>query len=350
MASELKPWKYEIKYGPEGEDAYSWVYDDNGAMVATMKTHKAKEIVDRMNTPVAPVSPQGIVISNRFYEHLIALTGYHITRPPTPDHEFVNVCNGDLRKLSDFMDTVAPVSPDATGKCGELETVGWLWEYAQYRTEDRGYYGYETVITENSPADHVSPIEKVRNSRELVTRSQAEELLAAERAEKERWRKIAQERHLTIRELITERNDALENASTLEADNAGLTAKLETANALVTCCCGNPVDNHGTGDGHSPVDQYHYKLTQLEEQNAALTARVKELEDYFSECISNETFLEQDARRVRQIEALEAKVAAAKKALKAARPYVEDYDTRRHNTGVDETLTQIDAALGGKPS
>lgn len=48
-------------------------------------------------------------------------------------------------------------------------------------------------------------------------------------------------------------------------------------------------------------------------------------------------------------EALEAKLAAAEKALEAARPYVEDYDTRRHNTGVDETLSQIDAVLGGKP-
>lgn len=25
-----------------------------------------------------------------------------------------------------------------------------------------------------------------------------------------------------------------------------------------TCCCGSPVDSHGWGDGHSPVDMYHY--------------------------------------------------------------------------------------------
>lgn len=95
----------------------------------------AERLENTRPTPVAPVSPQGIVISNRFYEHLIALTGYHITRPPTPDHEFVNVCNGDLRKLSDFMDTVAPVSPDATGKCGELVTVEPL-EWRKYRNGD----------------------------------------------------------------------------------------------------------------------------------------------------------------------------------------------------------------------
>lgn len=62
MASELKPWRYEIKYGPEGEDAYSWVYDDHGAMVATMKTHKAKQIVDAMNTrPVPAATDTGLV-------------------------------------------------------------------------------------------------------------------------------------------------------------------------------------------------------------------------------------------------------------------------------------------------
>ncbi|MGO1160404.1 hypothetical protein ACTOV4_00430 [Brucella sp. C7-11G] len=56
MVNELKPWKYDIQYGPEGEANYAWVYDDHGVMVATMKTHKAKEIVERMNTrPAAPV-------------------------------------------------------------------------------------------------------------------------------------------------------------------------------------------------------------------------------------------------------------------------------------------------------
>lgn len=322
MASELKPWKYEIKYGPEGEDAYSWVYDDNGAMVATMKTHKAKEIVDRMNTPVAPVSPQGIVISNRFYEHLIALTGYHITRPPTPDHEFVNVCNGDLRKLSDFMDTVAPVSPDATGKCGELETVGWLWEYAQYRTEDRGYYGYETVITENSPADHVSPIEKVRNSRELVTRSQAEELLAAKDA------------------YLREINELLD-AGQGDDDGAQILPDFEDGMSVlgkVEACLALLEDRRDVIEG-------------FEADNATKAARIKELE------ADLKTFQDGTADLVNEkIDAefravdLEAKLTAAEKALKTARPYVEDYDTRRHNTGVDETLTQIDAALGGKPS
>ncbi|WP_114216737.1 hypothetical protein [Ochrobactrum sp. 3-3] len=43
-----------------------------------------------------------------------------------------------------------------------------------------------------------------------------------------------------------------------------LEAKLATANALVTCCCGDLVDAHNMGSGHSPVDQYHYAMMQLE--------------------------------------------------------------------------------------
>ena len=69
MANELKPWKYDIQYGPEGEDAYSWVYDDHGVMVATMKTHKAKEIVDAMNTrPAATVEELETVGNGVFSE------------------------------------------------------------------------------------------------------------------------------------------------------------------------------------------------------------------------------------------------------------------------------------------
>lgn len=68
MASELKPWRYEIKYGPDGEDSYSWVYDDHGAMVATMKTHKAKQIVDAMNTRPAPAATDTGLVTELAYK------------------------------------------------------------------------------------------------------------------------------------------------------------------------------------------------------------------------------------------------------------------------------------------
>lgn len=102
------------------------------------------------------------------------------------------------------------------------------------------------------------------------------------------------------------------------------------------------------------------KQSALEADNAAQAVRIKELEAaldsdpsgsdlwrYWSRkaCEASQKYVDE----VDRAEALEAKLAAAEKALEAARPYVEDYDTRRHNTGVDETLTQIDAVLGGKP-
>lgn len=42
-------WRYEIKYGPEGEDNYAWMYDDTGKMVATLQTYQAAKIVRNMN-------------------------------------------------------------------------------------------------------------------------------------------------------------------------------------------------------------------------------------------------------------------------------------------------------------
>lgn len=43
-------------------------------------------------------------VSHRsLWDQLVVLSGYHITRPPTPDHEFVRVCNGDLRKMVELM-------------------------------------------------------------------------------------------------------------------------------------------------------------------------------------------------------------------------------------------------------
>ncbi len=103
-----------------------------------------------------------------------------------------------------------------------------------------------------------------------LVHSQAEELWAAER-EKSLFFKTAMETAQTFCGLKDK------TIASLEADNAALTAKLETANALVACCCGDPVDAHNMGSGHSPVDQYHYAFMQLE---AKLAAAEKALEFY----------------------------------------------------------------------
>lgn len=153
-ASELKPWRYEIKYGPDGEDSYSWVYDDHGAMVATMKTHKAKQIVDAMNTRPAPVDANPLA-SN-----------------PVDD------------KIAPDTDGNAPVAVD-TG----LETVEH--QYWHDQTQEWLPTGFPDRYRKDGFL-----------VRELVTRSQAEELLAAERE--------AQQRLLDIIEEANDDKEALE--------------------------------------------------------------------------------------------------------------------------------------------
>ncbi len=184
------------------------------------------------------------------------------------------LCNTCLDEDAEHLENtrpspVAPVSPDTDGKCGELVTVGYMVSHE----EGLG------IVEEP-----------------VCYRSQAEELLAAERAEKDGWKEL----HDAAQVAVKERTEACNNL--------------------------------------------YKQVNDLKADNAAKDARIKAFVEY-----------EQEAEGVKelylgQIEALEAKLAAAEKALKTARPYVEDYDTRRHNTGVDETLTQIDAVLGGKPS
>lgn len=76
------------------------------------------------------------------------------------------------------------------------------------------------------------------------------------------------------REPICRRSQAEELLAAKDARIKELDAKLATANALVTCCCGDPVDAHHMWSGHSPVDQYHYTMKQMEEKlEAAEKAR-----------------------------------------------------------------------------
>ncbi|NIH74464.1 Spy/CpxP family protein refolding chaperone [Ochrobactrum sp. P20RRXII] len=93
---------------------------------------------------------------------------------------------------------VAPVSPDATGKCGELVTKAWNCTYPSY--------GHFTLKEHEAK----QAIEDGASVEELVTRSQAVELLAAERAEKEELREA-------LRAVVEAR----------KADNAALTARVK---------------------------------------------------------------------------------------------------------------------------
>jgi hypothetical protein len=66
----------------------------------------------------SPPSPEPIAVNaamvlvpreefGRLFATAHELTAYYVTNPPTADHEFVNVCNGDLRKLDERVTLLA---------------------------------------------------------------------------------------------------------------------------------------------------------------------------------------------------------------------------------------------------
>lgn len=118
-----------------------------------------------------------------------------------------NTClDEDAERLENTRTTpVAPVSPDTDGKCGELVTVA-----KQHRLIRGGYPG--------SWQPYASPIfsDDVFETRELVTRSQAEELLVAERVKNQTQAETIDKLHGII--------------TKLEADNAAKDKQLKEAN------------------------------------------------------------------------------------------------------------------------
>jgi hypothetical protein len=54
--------------------------------------------------------------------------------------------------------------------------------------------------------------------------------------------------------------------------------RMEQLEAKLTCMCGDYVDHHSIGSGHSPVSMYDYSLSRAEEENQQLKATVAGLE------------------------------------------------------------------------
>lgn len=78
-------WRYEIKYGPEGEANYAWVYDADGEMVCTAKTHHAEAIVTRMNALASLQGEDAVervkVLARRFWSiHPSTIAAMNLTR------------------------------------------------------------------------------------------------------------------------------------------------------------------------------------------------------------------------------------------------------------------------------
>jgi len=157
------------------------------------------------------------------------------------------------------------------------------------------------------------------DERELVTRSQAEELLAAERAARDK--------------IILRQAKAIEK---LEADNAALIHDL------------NRIKDHET---------------ELVNDNTALTARIKELEGINANLMGDDedkpryTTKRLKHEIARATEVLEAKLAAAEKALEGLREKGRkvldvlkawEDDSDLVNSG--KIVADFRAVLGGKPS
>jgi hypothetical protein len=58
---------------------------------------------------------------------------------------------------------------------------------------------------------------------------------------------------------------------------------LEQLEAKLWCMCGDRVDHHSMGSGHSPVSMFDHSLGRMEEENLQLKRRVEQLENRLEE-------------------------------------------------------------------
>ncbi|KAB2762804.1 hypothetical protein F9K98_13520 [Brucella anthropi] len=214
---------------------------------------------------------------------------------------------------------IAPVSPDATGKCGELVTVG---EVSTVRESVAAFAG-RMLSRQLKPGDL------------LCLRSQTEELLAAERARAAEKERLRFEGDLD---------------KWMKIIGAGITGYQPEAYALMDLACHELVKLRsdisaiaGHVDCEADSDSILHIIRDLEADNAALTARVKELEKDFydadkSDISARDLLNDQDEK----IEALEAKLAAAERALTMIAKVELSFP--------EEHREIARAALGGKPS
>ena len=243
---------------------------------------------------------------------------------------------------------VAPVSPDATGKCGELVTCVSL-----HITSTDSYPDVDVEVHDGSyiqPKD--SPVA-------MVTRSQAMELLVAERAEKEAWK-----------------NASIELDKAQEAIEADHAAKVEQERLRFEGDLDKWMKIIGAGiTGYQPeayalMDLACEELVTLRADNAALTAEISAISGHL-DCEADSDSILHTIREIEadkaiykeSAEAHEAKLAADEQALEPFAEYCGDHFDKDFNGNPlpDEQkvgwvylnyghFRRARAALGGKPS
>ncbi len=102
-ARKLEPeWRYEIKYGPEGEANYAWLY--RGAeMVATMKTHHAISL----SAALAAAEERGRIEDQK--------------KPTQKDWHWEDVGGGWIKKI--YEDELVKVDECIRGKSDEFDSA-----------------------------------------------------------------------------------------------------------------------------------------------------------------------------------------------------------------------------------
>lgn len=265
-----------------------------------------------MTTPVAPVSPDA-------------------TGEPWPYQKTFNAIAAATRleggcifiSVKDFVEAFGP-TPDATGKCGELETVAWTNKaQLSFLKDDQWKVIPMAMWAKEYQAASDDDIG-------LCDRSQAEELLAAERAEKEEARRAEEEA-----------KDCFWSIYETYLEKGGLPVSTEGARSALS-----------------------NRIASLEADNAAKAERIKELEkDFYDADKSDMSARDLLNDREAEIEVLEAKLAAAEKALEPFAEYCGDHFDKDFNGNPlpDEQkvgwvylnyghFRRARAVMGGKPS
>ncbi|QOD65838.1 hypothetical protein HGK82_22365 [Ochrobactrum sp. MT180101] len=263
---------------------------------------------------------------------------------------------------------VAPVSPDATGKCGELVTVKPL-EWRKYRNGDAeavtpfgeiytAYLNGYWRITRNGKAGKFikatggDDVDAAKAGAQAdfdanvlrLVRSQTEELLAAERA------KLTKE----------------------EADHTRSLEERDRYHDVADKLAHAIADRYQSDIGeHSSVnDPWQNALNLIEADNAALTAEISAISGHL-DCEADSDSILHTIREIEadkaiykeSAEALEAKLAAAEKALEPFAEYCGDHFDKDFNGNPlpDEQkvgwvylnyghFRRARAVMGGKPS
>lgn len=141
--------------------------------------------------------------------------------------------------------------------------------------------GLETLSVELTPSGH--PYMKSDQEGDYVTRSQAEELLAAERAKTERWHKKAMDAGVIVHSDGTTSHPMRKDLDDLKADNAAQAARIKEMEADLKTY------QDGTADLVNEKIDAEFKAVDLEAKLAAAEKALKPFADHANDRAVDDT-------------------------------------------------------------